>query len=146
MLHLVVLARNINSRLNALETQLRSAITTAIPRLLAMAAAGLPPPAMTHAHHTTTHHHQHQSQAQNQQQQGTAAAAAAAAAGGVTAAAAAAAAELLPLRVAAFPAKLQPLDKLRGAAASSRFMSLPSANAAGGVGGSCLRLYFGFEF
>jgi hypothetical protein len=115
MLQLVLLARHISSRLNALETHLRSTLAQTIPRLQALAAAGvsplgLPPPTAAAAGH-------------NQQQQGA----------GVPAAAAAAAAELLPLRLAAFPAKLQPLGKLQAAAASSRFMSLPSATVAGAV-------------
>jgi hypothetical protein len=110
MLQLVLLARHISSRLNALETHLRSTLAQTIPRLQALAAAGVPPlglPPPTAGH--------------QQQQQGAA---------GVPAAAAAAA-ELLPLRLAAFPNKLQPLGKLQAAAASSRFMSLPSATVAG---------------
>jgi hypothetical protein len=115
MLQLVLLARHISSRLNTLETHLRSTLAQTIPRLQALAAAGvpplgLPPPTAAAAGH------------QQQQQQGAA---------GVPAAAAAAAAELLPLRLAAFPNKLQPLGKLQAAAASSRFMSLPSATVAG---------------
>lgn len=143
MLQLILLARSVTNRLNALETQLRSNLATAIPRLQGLAAAGLPPPAISHHHHgghSSSHH------LQPPQQQGPAggvssAAAtaggggggggAAAVAGGVTPAAAAAAAELLPLRVAAFPGKLQPLERVRQATVSSRFMSLPSAHAAG---------------
>lgn len=126
ILQLVLLARSVTNRLDALETHMRSNIATAIPRLQQLAAAGLPPASL----HSHSHTHPHQ------QQQGAAAAAAAtlppaATAGGVTPAAAATAAELLPLRVCAFPAKLQPLDKLRQAASQSRFMSLPAAQAAG---------------
>uniref|UniRef100_A0A383V7S2 Conserved oligomeric Golgi complex subunit 7 n=1 Tax=Tetradesmus obliquus TaxID=3088 RepID=A0A383V7S2_TETOB len=112
MLQLVLLARHISSKLNALETHLRSTLAQTIPRLQALAAAGLPPVGLTSAAAAAT--------GQQQQQ-------------GAPAAAAAAAAELLPLRLAAFPNKLPPLAKLQAAAASSRFMSLPSATVAGGA-------------
>ncbi|KAF6263232.1 Golgi complex component 7-domain-containing protein [Scenedesmus sp. NREL 46B-D3] len=108
MLQLVLLARHISSRLNALETHLRSTLSQTTPRLQALAAAGLPPLGLPPP-------------AAGQQQQGAAGGAA-----GIPAAAAAAAAELLPLRLAAFPDKLLPLAKLQASAASSRFMSLPS--------------------
>jgi hypothetical protein len=124
LLQLVLLAKTISRRLGTLETHLRSAITTAIPRLQQMAAAGLPPPTLTTA---VQHGHAHQHHAQ----QPATTAGGGSAAAGVTAAAAAAAAELLPLRLAAFSAKLAPLAKLRAAAGSSRFMSLPAAHAAG---------------
>jgi hypothetical protein len=114
MLQLVLLARHISSKLNALETHLRSTLAQIIPRLQALAAAGLPPLGLPQAAAAAGQH--------QQQQQGAA---------GIPAAAAAAAAELLPLRLAAFPNKLQPLGKLQAAAASSRFMSLPSATVAG---------------
>lgn len=132
LLQLVLLARSVTNRLVTLETQLRSNIATAIPRLQQLATAGLPP------HSSLPQSHSHPAHNQQQQQQGLVAAAGgqqqpAAAAGGVTAAAAAAAAELLPVRVAAFPAKLHPLERMRQQAASSRFMSLPAAHAAGGV-------------
>jgi hypothetical protein len=113
MLQLVVLARHVSSRNNALEMQLRSTLGKSIPRLQQLAAAGLPP--LTH-----------------QQQQQHAASTNAA----IPAAAAAAAVELLPVRLAAFPAKLQSLKKLQAAAAGSRFMCTPAANAAGTAGAS----------
>jgi hypothetical protein len=119
MLQLVLLARHISSRLNALETHLRSTLAQTIPRLQALAAAGVPPLGLPPPTAATAGHQQ-----QHQQPQGA----------GIPAAAAAAAAELLPLRLAAFPNKLQPLGKLQAAAASSRFMSLPSATVAGAKG------------
>lgn len=117
MLQLVTLARHVSHKLNSLETHLRSTIAQALPRLKQLAAAGLPPMGLSP---TTT----------------SAAAAAAAVGQGqgqhvIPAAAAAAAAELLPLRLVAFPGKLGPVDKLQEASSSSRFMSLPAANAAG---------------
>jgi hypothetical protein len=112
MLQLVLLARHISSKLNSLETHLRSTLAQTIPRLQALAATGLPPLGLPPPAAAVQH----------QYQQGAA---------GIPAAAAAAAAELLPLRLAAFPNKLPPLGKLQAAAASSRFMSLPSATVAG---------------
>lgn len=43
MLQLVLLAHHVSSRLNALEAHLRSTLAKSIPRLQALAAAGLPP-------------------------------------------------------------------------------------------------------
>ena len=138
LLSLVLVARRAGALLGALEADARAAIAAAVPRLEAAAAAAAAahgataaaaaaavtsPTAAAAAAAASAHHHP-------LQRAGASTAAAGMAASG-TAGASPLLSELLPLRLAAFPDKLPPLQRLRSQAeGDARFLALRASSAA----------------